>query len=93
MQRLRLTLKVFDFVGAKTAGNLDAMPREVITFQIGQCGNQIGSQLWEVLLKEHLPKLTSALPAATAVGVHASTFDEGTSSIFRLRTNRYSSPS
>ncbi|CDI80202.1 tubulin epsilon chain, putative [Eimeria acervulina] len=63
------------------------MPREVITFQIGQCGNQIGSQLWEVLLKEHLPKLTSALPAATAVGVHASTFDEGTSSIFRLRTN------
>ncbi len=29
------------------------MPREVITIQVGQCGNQIGRAFWELLLKEH----------------------------------------
>lgn len=27
--------------------------RETIAIQIGQCGNQIGSQFWATLLKEH----------------------------------------
>ncbi|CDJ53671.1 tubulin epsilon chain, putative [Eimeria brunetti] len=68
------------------------MPREVITFQIGQCGNQIGSQLWEVLLKEHGlsgPNLVdaSSAGAAATVGMHADIFDEGISSIFKLHTN------
>ncbi len=30
-----------------------AMPREIITVQVGQCGNQIGSRFWDVILKEH----------------------------------------
>ncbi|KDN42285.1 gamma-tubulin [Tilletiaria anomala UBC 951] len=29
------------------------MPRELITIQAGQCGNQIGSQFWEYLCKDH----------------------------------------
>jgi tubulin gamma len=29
------------------------MPRELITLQAGQCGNQIGSQFWEHLCKDH----------------------------------------
>lgn len=29
------------------------MPRELITVQVGQCGNQIGCRFWEQALKEH----------------------------------------
>ncbi|GBG58831.1 hypothetical protein CBR_g231 [Chara braunii] len=29
------------------------MPREIITIQVGQCGNQIGCRFWELALKEH----------------------------------------
>ncbi len=29
------------------------MPRELITIQVGQCGNQIGLKFWELLLEEH----------------------------------------
>jgi tubulin epsilon len=29
------------------------MPREIITMQVGQCGNQIGLKFWEQALKEH----------------------------------------
>ncbi|PHJ24824.1 tubulin gtpase domain-containing protein [Cystoisospora suis] len=29
------------------------MPREVIFLQVGQCGNQIGSSFWNLLLREH----------------------------------------
>jgi len=29
------------------------MPREIITLQIGQCGNQIGSEFWKQLCAEH----------------------------------------
>jgi|JFJP01.1.fsa_nt_gi tubulin epsilon len=29
------------------------MPREIITIQVGQCGNQIGYGFWDLLLKEH----------------------------------------
>lgn len=29
------------------------MPREIITLQIGQCGNQIGRQFWQSALEEH----------------------------------------
>ena len=27
--------------------------RETVTIQVGQCGNQIGAQFWDLLLKEH----------------------------------------
>ena len=29
------------------------MPREIITLQVGQCGNQIGSEFWKTLCAEH----------------------------------------
>lgn len=29
------------------------MPRELISIQAGQCGNQIGSQFWEFLCRDH----------------------------------------
>ena len=29
------------------------MPREIITLQVGQCGNQIGSEFWRQLCAEH----------------------------------------
>jgi len=29
------------------------MPREIITVQVGQCGNQIGNEFWKQLCKEH----------------------------------------
>ena len=29
------------------------MPREIITLQLGQCGNQIGSAFWSQLCEEH----------------------------------------
>lgn len=29
------------------------MPREIITLQVGQCGNQIGSEFWKKLCQEH----------------------------------------
>jgi hypothetical protein len=29
------------------------MPREIITLQVGQCGNQVGTQFWQRLLLEH----------------------------------------
>lgn len=29
------------------------MPREIITIQAGQCGNQIGARFWEQLCREH----------------------------------------
>ena len=29
------------------------MPREVITLQVGQCGNQIGTEFWKQLCAEH----------------------------------------
>ena len=29
------------------------MPREIVTLQVGQCGNQVGTQFWQRLLLEH----------------------------------------
>ena len=29
------------------------MPREIITLQVGQCGNQIGSAFWKQISAEH----------------------------------------
>lgn len=33
--------------------NTPPMPREIITLQVGQCGNQVGTQFWQRLLLEH----------------------------------------
>jgi tubulin epsilon len=39
--------------------------RETVTVQVGQCGNQIGSQFWNMLLHEHenTPDTDDALSA------------------------------
>jgi len=29
------------------------MPREIITLQVGQCGNQVGMEFWKQLCLEH----------------------------------------
>lgn len=53
------------------------MPREVVTVQVGQCGNQMGLKFWDVLLQEHLahPQFEEARDAlfyaSTQGGGHA----------------------
>lgn len=47
------------------------MPRELITIQVGQCGNQIGHRFWELALKEHAKYCKNNL------------FDDSLSSFFR----------
>ena len=39
--------------------------REIVTIQVGQCGNQIGNRFWSLLLKEHenTPDTDDALSA------------------------------
>ena len=49
------------------------MPRECVTVQIGQCGNQIGSRFWDMVLSEH------ANHGAAQQGL----FDESMSTFFR----------
>ena len=29
------------------------MPREIVNLQVGQCGNQIGTEFWKQLCREH----------------------------------------
>ena len=45
------------------------MPREVVTIQVGQCGNQIGSRFWDLALREH--------------AAHNTGFDDALSTFFR----------
>ncbi len=33
------------------------MPRELITIQVGQCGNQIAMRFWDLALREHANNL------------------------------------
>lgn len=61
------------------------MVREIITVQVGQCGNQIGHRFWELALAEH-----AAAAAGTAAGAAAGsavdrgpTYDEAMSTFFR----------
>lgn len=57
------------------------MPRELITLQIGQCGNQIGTKFWESALKEH-----------AKINNQSGLYDEALSSFFRNVDNRYADP-
>ena len=50
-----------------------SMPRELVTVQVGQCGNQIGCRFWDIALREHASMCTSGAPV----------FDEPLSSFFR----------
>ncbi|GMF38600.1 unnamed protein product [Phytophthora lilii] len=56
------------------------MPRELITLQVGQCGNQIGRQFWQLALEEHAQNATRAV------------FDDSMSSFFRNVDTRHSPP-
>ncbi|OQR92738.1 tubulin epsilon chain isoform X1 [Achlya hypogyna] len=47
------------------------MPRELITIQVGQCGNQIGRQFWKMALDEHAKNSKDGV------------FDESMSTFFR----------
>ncbi|CAE7215947.1 Tube1 [Symbiodinium necroappetens] len=53
------------------------MPREVLTIQVGQCGNQIGCRFWDLVLREH------AFVSKTAV------YDAALSSFFRNVDTRH----
>ncbi|CAK9061779.1 Tubulin epsilon chain (Epsilon-tubulin) [Durusdinium trenchii] len=53
------------------------MPREVITIQVGQCGNQIGCRFWDLVLREH------AFVSKTAI------YDAALSSFFRNVDTRH----
>ena len=44
------------------AGRRSAMVREVITIQVGQCGNQIGCRFWDLALREHVSMLATPSP-------------------------------
>jgi tubulin epsilon len=52
------------------------MPREIITIQVGQCGNQIGMRFWDLALREHAER-----------GI---LFDDSMSSFFKFETNKNS---
>jgi tubulin epsilon len=54
-----------------------AMPRELITIQIGQCGNQIGCRFWDLALREHA--------SHTKDGI----YNEAMSTFFRNVDSRY----
>jgi tubulin epsilon len=56
------------------------MPRELVTIQVGQCGNQIGCRFWELALREHA--------AYNPKGV----FDDALSSFFRNVDTRFEPP-
>ena len=56
------------------------MPRELITIQVGQCGNQIGREFWSTALQEHAKYTKNGL------------FDESMSSFFRNVDSRYDDP-
>lgn len=56
------------------------MPRELVTIQVGQCGNQIGCRFWELALREHA--------AFNKKGV----YDDALSSFFRNVDTRVEPP-
>ena len=52
------------------------MPREVITVQVGQCGNQIGGRFWQLALSEHAERTKNQ-------GGEVPLYDDSLSSFFR----------
>lgn len=55
------------------------MPREIISIQVGQCGNQIGMRFWDLALREHANR-----------GI---IFDDSMSSFFKFEENGSEIPS
>ena len=50
------------------------MPREIITIQVGQCGNQIGMAFWELLLQEHATEFKKSAKTAPIFNQALSSF-------------------
>mgnify|MGYP006087388223 CR=1 FL=1 len=53
------------------------MPREIITVQVGQAGNQIGASFWSRCLNEHAQNSSTSTKSRTPL------FDESMSTFFR----------
>ncbi|XP_072417251.1 tubulin gamma-1 chain isoform X2 [Chiloscyllium punctatum] len=51
--RRQQAVVLFCACSVRLAGRAAAMPREIITLQLGQCGNQIGFEFWKQLCAEH----------------------------------------
>ena len=64
----------------KRATLICIMPHEVVTVQVGQCGNQIGTRFWDLALREHA--------ASNQDGV----FDDALSTFFRNVDARHDHP-
>lgn len=62
------------------------MPREIITLQVGQCGNQIGRRFWGMALAEHGGGDGGGGDdgSALATGAAAQAYDDSMSSFFHL---------
>ena len=56
------------------------MPREIVTIQVGQAGNQVGCRFWDLALREHA--------AFNPTGL----YDDALSSFFRNVDTRYADP-
>ncbi|KAF8067140.1 Tube1 [Scenedesmus sp. PABB004] len=56
------------------------MPRELVTVQVGQCGNQVGCRFWELALREHAAYNPAGL------------YDDALSSFFRNVDARHEPP-
>ena len=55
------------------------MPREMVTIQVGQCGNQIGCRFWELALGEHLSSPEQKKMTSTD---RSTAYDDAMSSFF-----------
>ncbi|WZN62215.1 epsilon chain of tubulin [Chloropicon roscoffensis] len=55
------------------------MPREMVTIQVGQCGNQIGCRFWELALGEHLSSPNQSKMTSTSSTL---AYDDAMSSFF-----------
>lgn len=59
------------------------MPREIVTLQVGQCGNQLGRAFWHRSLHEHAANATtSSFPGPGGSSRTASQFSESMSTFF-----------
>lgn len=59
------------------------MPREIVTLQVGQCGNQIGRRFWDMALAEHCGgPLEQQQQHGQEEAGHAARYDDSMSSFF-----------
>ena len=54
------------------------MPREIITLQVGQCGNQVGTEFWKQLCQEHGISKQGILEPQHQLGAFSSSAEKST---------------